>query len=87
MGAAPGTMRRFTPDTVRTSDAPERLSLNEGNVLDLIALARSADKCPERLIIFGVQPETLAPGATVSPVLRARLPEYLAVITKELSAF
>jgi len=86
MGAAPGTLRRFTPDTVRVSDAPPCFSLHEGNVLDLIVLARRVGECPERLIIFGIQPETLAPGAKVSPVLQARLPEYLSVITKELSA-
>src|SRR5450759_27457 len=84
MGAAPGTMRRFTPDTVRAGDAPPRLSLHEGNVLGLIALARRVDECPERIIIFGIQPETLAPGETVSPVLQARLPEYLGVIGREL---
>jgi hydrogenase maturation protease len=87
MGAVPGTMRRFTPDTVRASDAPPRLSLHEGNVLDLIALARRVGECPERLIIFGIQPVTLAPGETVSPVLQARLPEYLGVIMQELKAF
>ena len=86
MGAVPGPLRRFTPDMVRASDVPLRLSFHEGNVLDLIALARRVGECLERLIIFGIQPETLAPGATVSPVLQARLPEYLGVITKELSA-
>ncbi|MCG2658897.1 MAG: hydrogenase maturation protease [Kiritimatiellae bacterium] len=84
MGAAPGTMRRFTPDTVRASDAPPRFSLHEGNVLDLIALARRVGECPERLIIFGIQPGTLVPGETVSQVLQARLPDYLGVIGKEL---
>lgn len=86
MGAAPGTMRRFTLDTVRASDAPPRLSLHKGNVLDLIALVRRMGECPERVIIFGIQPGTLAPGETVSPVLQARLPEYCALITKELKA-
>lgn len=85
MGAMPGTMRRFTPDTVRSGDAPPHFSLHEGNVLDLIALARRVGECPERIIIFGIQPETIAPGETVSPILQARLPEYLGVITKELS--
>ena len=84
MGAPPGTMRRFTPDTVRASDVSPRLSLHEGNVLDLIALARRVGECPERLIIFGIQPETLAPGEQVSPVLQARLPEHCGVISKEL---
>lgn len=85
MGAAPGTLRRFTPDTVRASDVSPRLSLHEGNVLDLIALARRVGACPERLIIFGIQPATLAPGEQLSPVLQARLPEYLGVIGKEIS--
>ena len=84
MGAAPGTMRRFTPDTVRASDAPPNFSLHEGNVLDLVALSRRMGECPERIIIFGIQPETLAPGETVSPILQVRLPDYLALITKEL---
>jgi len=85
MGAAPGTLRRFTPDTVRASAAPACLSLHEGNVLELIALARRLGACPARLIIFGIQPGTLAPGETVSPVLQARLPEYLGVVGRELT--
>ena len=84
MGAAPGVMRRFTPDMVRASDAPSYFSLHEGALLDLINLLRRVGDCPERIIIFGIQPETLAPGETVSPILQARLPEYLALITKEL---
>ncbi|MFH1477625.1 MAG: hydrogenase maturation protease [Verrucomicrobiota bacterium] len=86
MGAAPGTLRRFTPDTVRAGDAPPYFSLHEGNVLDLIALARRVGEYPERIVIFGIQPETLAPGETLSPVLQARLPEYLDVIMRELRA-
>lgn len=84
MGEAPGVMRRFTPDTVRASDTPPHFSLHEGALLDWIGLSRRVGECPERIIIFGIQPETLAPGETVSPVLQVRLPEYLSVIGKEL---
>ena len=86
MGAAPGVMRRFTPDTVRDSGTSPHFSLHEGDLLNLIALSQRVDECPERIIIFGIQPETLNPGETVSPILQARLPEYLALITKELKA-
>lgn len=86
MGAAPGTMRRFTTDMVRAGDASPGLSLHEGDVLGLIDLARRMGQCPEQVVIFGIQPATLAPGETVSPVLQAHLPEYLDVIGKELRA-
>ena len=86
MGAAPGVIRCFTPDTVRSGEAQPFFSLHEGALLDLIALSRRVGECPERIIIFGIQPETLMPGEQVSPILQARLPEYLALITKELKA-
>ena len=71
---------------MRSGDVPPYFSLHEGALLDLIALSRRVGECPERIIIFGIQPGTLAPGETLSPVLQARLPEYLALITKELKA-
>ena len=85
MGSAPGALRRFTPDTVRAGGAPGSLSLHEGNVLELIALARSVGECPPQVVIFGIQPETIAPGEAVSPALQARLPGYLDVIVQELN--
>jgi len=86
MGLAPGALRRFTPDTVRASDAPPRFSPHEGNLLDLIALARRTGACPERIVIFGIQPATLAPGEKISPLLQAHLPEYIGAIGKELAS-
>jgi len=70
---------------MRSGDVPPYFSLHEGALLDLIALARRVSECPECLIIFGIQPETIAPGETVSSVLQARLPEYLGEIGKGLS--
>jgi hydrogenase maturation protease len=84
MSAAPGTMRRFTPEMVRAGAVSMRLSLHEGGLLEQIDLARRVEACPENLVIFGIQPATIAPGEKLSPVLQARLPEYLDVIGGEL---
>ena len=86
MGEAPGTMRRFTPDDVETRKVQPRLSLHEGDLLSTIALARRLGKAPRRIVIFGIEPETIEPGESLSPDLAARLDQYVAEIGEMLAA-
>ncbi|MBI3986469.1 MAG: hydrogenase maturation protease, partial [Lentisphaerae bacterium] len=56
MGETPGTIRRFTPEEVRTGKKLPGFSLHEGDVLQAIALSRTLGECPESIVVFGIQP-------------------------------
>ena len=79
-----GVLRRFTPESVRSRKAGGGFSPHHGDVLETIALARRLGECPSEVVIFGVQPASVAPGEGLSPALRERLPQYVAAVRAEL---
>lgn len=85
MGAEPGSIRRFTPDEVRSSKVLAHQSLHEADLLRILALAERLGQCPEQVVIFGIEPETVEPRQQLSDVLMARTEEYLATIEAELA--
>ncbi len=84
MQAPPGTIRRFTPDQVAARKARPGFSPHAGDLLEILALARRLDEGPETVVIFGIQPASLAPGEELSPILAARFDDYLELIAGEL---
>jgi hydrogenase maturation protease len=79
-----GVIRRFTPEQVRSHKVMAGISLHEGDLLEVIELARAVGHCPEDIVIFGVQPASLAPGEALSPALASRLDEYVEAVAAEL---
>ncbi len=56
MNAEPGTLRRFTPDDVVSVKTLAGFSLHEGDLLQILELARKLNTAPEEIVIFGIQP-------------------------------
>jgi hydrogenase maturation protease len=86
MGLTPGTMRRFTPDDVATVKQMTHLSLHEVDILRVIELARMLDQCPDEIVIFGIQPQTIELQMHLTDTLQQRLPEYISQIVQEIEA-
>ncbi len=84
MGEKPGTIRRFTPDDVRSEKQLPRMSLHEGDLMQFIELSRRLGECPDEVVIFGIQPQDMSPGLELSPLLAARMDEYARAIAAEL---
>ena len=84
MGAPPGELRRFTPEEIRTTKRLPRLTLHEGDVLQILQLARQLEREPAEVVIFGIEPAALCPSESLSPTLAERLPEYVREIEAEL---
>jgi len=84
MGAEPGTIRRFSPDQVRSAKEVSVLSFHEGDLLDVLALSKRLGECPEEVVIFGIQPKELVPGETLSAALLERMADYEQAILAEL---
>lgn len=86
MGSEPGTLRRFTPDDVRTVKQMAHLSLHEVDILRVIELAKLLDQCPDEIVIFGIEPVSICPQQHLNDLLKARLPEYLDAIGRQIQA-
>jgi len=85
MGTAPGTLRCFSPDDVASRTQCRRFSLHEGDLLEIIALSRRLEECPAVVRIFGIEPAQVAPGEHLSPVLAARMADYVRAVVAELA--
>ena len=86
MGAEPGTIRRFTPDEVRSTKVLVHQSLHEADLLHILTLAEQLGQCPEKVVIFGIEPETVEPGQELSGPLLEKIGHYLSEIEVELIA-
>ena len=86
MGTAPGTLKRFRCEDVRSVKQLAHFSLHEGDLLRLIEKARQLGQCPAEIVIFGIEPKTIDFGLELTPDLKNRLDEYAAEISQELAA-
>ncbi|MBM4103365.1 MAG: hydrogenase maturation protease [Planctomycetes bacterium] len=84
MGEPPGTIRRFTPDQVRSVKNLGHFSLHEVDILKVLDLAGQLDAAPKEVVIFGIEPASLDLNPTVSDILAGQVDTYLAAITEEL---
>jgi hydrogenase maturation protease len=83
----PGTLRVF-----RDADVPvwsdTVMSLHQASFMELLSLARLRGRFPEKITLIGVQPDVLDDlGGSLSPLVRARLDEAVALAVAELSAW
>ncbi len=83
----PGTLR-----VLRDSEVPAwgrtRLSPHQNGFNDVLALAQLNGRAPARITAIGVQPLELSDfGGSLTPVVRARLPEAVACAVRELAAW
>lgn len=86
-GLEPGTLRVFRGDEVPVwSDT--KMSLHQATFQELLALARLRDRFPQRITLIGVQPAVMDDlGGSLSPCVRARLDEAVALALAELAAW
>ena len=84
MGKKPGTIKQFEPADVQTTKKMTHFSLHEADILRIIELSRQLGECPNQIVIFGIEPESLELGQKLSKTLSGRIDAYLADICKEL---
>ncbi len=84
MGAEPGVIRRFNPDEVESTKALAHQSLHEMDVLKVLEMSSQLGQSPEEVVIFGIEPEVVESGLTLSETLNGQLEHYISVIIEEL---
>ncbi len=83
MDEPPGTIRRFTPEEVRSRKVLAHQSLHEADLMRILAMARQLGQAPEEVVIFGIQPEQIEPGQGLSQTLIDKMDEYIFLILHE----
>ena len=44
-------------------------SLHEADILKILAMAKQLGQCPEEVVIFGIEPETIEPEQSLSQTI------------------
>jgi hydrogenase maturation protease len=84
MGETPGTIRRFTPEEARSVKRLTGFSLHEGDLLQVLELARALGQAPDEIVVLGIQPADVSPGCELSSVLQAKLEECVRRVVEEV---
>jgi hydrogenase maturation protease len=84
MGKKPGTIERFEPADVQTTKKMMHFSLHEADILQIINLSGQLGECPDQIVIFGIEPESLEMGQKLGKTLAGKIDAYSLKICKEL---
>ena len=84
MNTEPGTIRRFTPDDVKSVKQMAHLSLHEVDILKVIELAKQIGQCPDEIVIFGIEPVSITNQMYLNEPIKAKIPHYITEIKKEI---
>ena len=85
MDTEPGTVRKFTPDDVQTVKKLAHFSLHEADVLKIIGMAKQLQQCPEHIVIFGIEPQTVSQNPELSDVLSKKIDHYSDLVLDEIA--
>lgn len=84
MSSAPGSIKRFTLDDIKTKKTLTRQSLHEADIIKVVELSKNLGQAPGEIVFFGIEPETIEQKMTLSESPQKNLPFYLETILKEL---
>ena len=84
MGEPAGTIRCFSPKDVASTKALAHFSLHEGDLLGALELSQKLGEYPREVVIFGIQPENIGMGDSLSSTLKEQLGSYVKIIMQEL---
>ncbi|MGI9594858.1 MAG: hydrogenase maturation protease [Acidimicrobiales bacterium] len=82
----PGTIHRVEVGVDLLPGRTPARSSHQTGLAEAIAFASVLDRRPDRLVIYGIEPGTLANGIGLSPPVRESMPTLLRRIGEELGA-
>jgi hydrogenase maturation protease len=82
-GELPGTLVRIEGDEVPTFFRT-RLSPHQIGLPDVLASLEFLGAAPKEMVILGVQPQTMALGMELTPVVAAQVPALVAQVLAEI---
>jgi len=87
-GLAPGELRVIRGDAVPSYMGAKKVSMHQTGFQEVLASAALLGGAPAQMTLIGVQPEELDDyGGSLRPVVRARIPEAVALAVAELRSW
>jgi hydrogenase maturation protease len=83
-GDVPGTVIRLEGDEV-PSQLATKMSPHQMGVPDMLFAAKLRDLYPEKIVLLGVQPDSLEPSLDLSPTLAVLVDPLVAQVVAELA--
>lgn len=85
LGLIGGMWRRFNHQAVRPANSIQAGgTLHDAGLYEALALAEALEILPQEVIIYGIQPETIAWRPGLSPRVQNSVPQVATAILKEL---
>lgn len=85
MKLKPGTVVRFSPENVKDLAGGGKFSAHDVGLMEVLDLARALGRCPEEVVILGIQPKEISWGTDLSPEVEAAIPRVVEMVMKEIS--
>ena len=82
MGLSPGVLRVWAPEEVVSLKETRAYSLHDWDLLRSIEISRNLGEAPDTILIFAVQPHSLAMRDGLSPELERLIPAYVEELRK-----
>ncbi len=82
-GREPGTLIRLTGDEIPAFLSP-KISPHQEGLADLLFAARMVDLYPEEIVLWGIEPEEIDTGLSLSPRIAAKVDELAEKVVEEL---
>jgi hydrogenase maturation protease len=79
----PATIVRFTPEDLEASTQPQ-LSAHNIDFTQALKMAAMLNCAPQKVVIFGIQPQSVEPGLNPTEPIAALIPHIAALVLDEL---
>jgi hydrogenase maturation protease len=82
----PGDVYRYEKDDFMLGTLPVKMSPHQIGIQEVLALSELRDRCPDKISLFGVIPQSYDAGVELSPLLAEKLSGLAELVVGELQA-
>jgi hydrogenase maturation protease len=82
----PGEIYRYEKEDFMLGTLPVKMSPHQIGIQEVLALSELRDRCPEKISLFGVIPQSYDAGVELSALLAEKLPGLAELVVGELRA-
>lgn len=79
-----GDIYRYEKDEFMLGRLPIKMSPHQIGIQEVLTLSELRDRCPKKVTLFGLIPESYEAGVDLSPMLAEKLPVLAELIVSEL---
>jgi hydrogenase maturation protease len=83
---APGTVFRYDKDDFMLNRIPVKMSPHQIGIQEVLTISELRGRCPEKITLFGIIPESYETSDRLSPALEERIPQLAEMLLNELAA-